>query len=367
MGIVFWHWGLFCYREPHNEILDSQKPPLYDLFKLFYLDGFRSVDLFFCLSGFVFFWLYADKIANGKTLAKDFFVLRFSRLYPLHFVTLLVVAVGQWIMIRNSGASLYYPNNDPFHFVLQLFFVSNWLGEFGFSFNGPVWSVSVEVLLYIIFFIISVLRFNRWWHLLLFVLIGHLLVRCGQRDLSRGIVSFFLGGLIYQVFLCLWRRGLSGFLVSALILLTSLLWILIPYNSANDCLRKIFEGSYLERLLTIHHKNVLGLLLLQLTQNSYELILFPLTLLTLSTWEAYRGTLGKRLSFLGNISYSVYLIHFPLLLWLAIVAHAFSISRMVYFSPWALIAFFCALLPLSFCSYHFLERPAQLWLRTKLL
>jgi peptidoglycan/LPS O-acetylase OafA/YrhL len=45
----------------------------------------------------------------------------------------------------------YY--NDFYHFFLNIFLISFWGIEKGFSFNTPIWSVSIEILAYIIFFI----------------------------------------------------------------------------------------------------------------------------------------------------------------------------------------------------------------------
>lgn len=47
--------------------------------------------------------------------------------------------------------------NDLYYFVLQLFVASDWGLQAGDSFNGPIWSISVELLVYVIFFV--VLRF----------------------------------------------------------------------------------------------------------------------------------------------------------------------------------------------------------------
>ena len=55
--------------------------------------------------------------------AWKFGVLRFSRLYPLHFVTLLFVAAGQWFYKSMMGSFFGdLLNNDPYHFVLQAVF-----------------------------------------------------------------------------------------------------------------------------------------------------------------------------------------------------------------------------------------------------
>jgi peptidoglycan/LPS O-acetylase OafA/YrhL len=332
------------------------------ILKPLYLEGWRAVDLFFCLSGFIFYWLYSKKIVSGATSFNEFFVLRFSRLYPLHFVTLMVAAAGQFLMLGCFGSFFVYPNNDLYHFLLQLVFASNWGFEQGNSFNGPVWSVSVEVFLYALFFVVCALRRNRWWQLVLLVYFGHFLLRFGLLDLSRGILSFFAGGLTYQLFNQLWRRGLSASTLVALVLFTLLLWAIIPLASYRY---ELLYGATAD--LAIVHQAMPGHLLGRLTQNSYELILFPATILTLAVCEAYRGTLGQRLSRLGNISYSVYLIHFPLQLLVAFGARYFLLPNTFFYSPWVMLAFFSLLIPLSLGSYQYLERPMQKRLRASLL
>jgi peptidoglycan/LPS O-acetylase OafA/YrhL len=147
LGVVVYHWPHFFFVGTKDGHVDINLLPLSFILKPLYLEGWRAVDLFFCLSGFIFYWLYSKKIVSGATSLKEFFVLRFSRLYPLHFVTLLVAAAGQFLMLRYFGSFFVYPNNDLYHFLLQLVFASNWGFERGNSFNGPVWSVSVEVFL----------------------------------------------------------------------------------------------------------------------------------------------------------------------------------------------------------------------------
>ena len=99
----------------------------------------------------------------------------------------------------------------------------------------------------------------------------------------------------------------------------------------------------------------------------YELLLFPLTLLTLALWETRRGTLGRRLGGLGDISYSTYLLHFPLQIAFLWVANAAGISLSFFRSPLSLLLFFLVLIPASLACYHWFERPAQTFLRQKLL
>ncbi|RZJ64012.1 MAG: acyltransferase, partial [Flavobacterium sp.] len=104
LSVVMYHWEKFYVTT--DEALASfnhSHQPLYSIFYLFYDAGDVAVDLFFLISGFVFFYLYSKKIAEGGISAGSFFTLRFSRLYPLHFATLLFVLVAQLFIYSNTG------------------------------------------------------------------------------------------------------------------------------------------------------------------------------------------------------------------------------------------------------------------------
>jgi len=90
LAVVVWHWQHFAYKKgslSQEFIRESQ--PLYDLLRLFYEKGGLGVQYFFLLSGFIFFWLYSAPIKNNQITAWEFGIHRFSRLYPLHFITLM--------------------------------------------------------------------------------------------------------------------------------------------------------------------------------------------------------------------------------------------------------------------------------------
>ena len=146
-AILVWHYQHFNYPIT-NEIKINQ--PLYRYLKFFYVYGYMGVYFFWCISGFIFFWKYGDKI---KELSfKIFFIARFSRLYPLHFLTLLLVLIFQNIFFSLNNDFFIVKNNDFYHFFLQIFMASNWGFENGTSFNGVIWSISIEILIYGVFF-----------------------------------------------------------------------------------------------------------------------------------------------------------------------------------------------------------------------
>src|SRR5450756_794617 len=206
LAVVVVHWGdFFVYKNP---AFDVRILPLYSILEPVYALGSHAVDLFFCLSGFIFFWLYSEKIKSQATSPKEFAILRFSRLYPLHLATLLAVAIGQMMMWHSFGAWFACGNNDVKHFISQLFFASALVNN---SFNHPTWSVSVEILLYGIFFTVCRLNWARWWQLIIYAGLGQLWVMHPGTTggIARGVLSFFLGGLSFQIFLFLWKRNLS--------------------------------------------------------------------------------------------------------------------------------------------------------------
>jgi len=101
LAVVLWHWNFFFSLGTEN--IQRQDMPLYDSLSILYTSGHFSVDLFFCLSGFVFCWLYADRISEKRISAYDFFVFRFSRLYPIYIVSIFFIIINQIIIKENMG------------------------------------------------------------------------------------------------------------------------------------------------------------------------------------------------------------------------------------------------------------------------
>jgi peptidoglycan/LPS O-acetylase OafA/YrhL len=108
--VVFWHWQHFFYvgAELAPSFLAS-KQPLFGSLSLLYGYGWLAVDLFFSLSGFIFYWLYSIQVSSRAMRERDFLVLRFSRLYPLHLLTLLWVAILQFVFSRMTGSFFDWP------------------------------------------------------------------------------------------------------------------------------------------------------------------------------------------------------------------------------------------------------------------
>jgi peptidoglycan/LPS O-acetylase OafA/YrhL len=344
LSVVLWHWQHFFFVGSAPGRLNVKQEPLFQLFFLFYKHGWLAVELFFTLSGFIFYWLYSDKIAKGATSAKKFVLLRFSRLYPLHIATLLIVLVLQKTFFLLNGTPFVYPHNDIYHFFLNLGFVNSWGIEKGASFNGPAWSVSVEVFLYAAFFLVCRYLPVRWFLLLALSLCATVHASITMFEVSRGISSFFLGGCLYL----LYRKICSGN-------------YRVPLTKAMPTLAVI--GWCVTAIVATGRVTFSPL---QLPETSSNLLctqlLFPVTVLALALYETENGPVWKRLSFIGDISYSSYLLHFPLQLAVACLVGVFY-EKTIYYSPYFLIGFFLVLIAVSLASYRYLEMPAQKFLR----
>ncbi len=322
-----------------------------------------AVEFFFSLSGFIFFWLYSERIRNREISAWNFSVLRFSRLYPLHLLTLLVVLAGQQIIQRQTGSYFVYPKNDLYHFVLNLFFASTWGVERGFSFNAPIWSVSIEILLYALFFALS-RKFPPRIPLALIFVIGGFAI--SEFRIWRGVFSFFIGGIVYLIYAHMIKKQTLALWRMPLITLTLIGWITAVLDVKYKFIRPMFLDLY-QSALSFTHINYSEYLVIQSQNRLATGLLFPITILMFAVVETHRGSLGKRISFIGNLSYSSYLIHFPLQLIIMIVIKYLGTDTSIFYNKLPLFLFFAVLIMLSLMSYRFIEIPAQRFLRKRLL
>jgi peptidoglycan/LPS O-acetylase OafA/YrhL len=355
--VVFWHWSHFYFNGTELQQLTRADLPLFDVFFFFYTKGALAIQLFFSLSGFVFFWLYSRVVSTREISANDFAVLRFSRLYPLHFVTLIVVAALQLGFLLKTGSYFVYPFNDLRHFMLNLAFAPSWGLERGFSFNAPVWSVSVEIVLYALFFAYCRLLPTRLLILFAIAVAGFFATKL-YRPIGVGIGFFFLGGCAFVIHERLRQSAHARSTSRMLLVLTLLAWVgTVVATQVQLGLGQAFGAAPAFAWIA----GRIG----ESALAFWPAFLFPFTILAFALWETLREKKGIPFSFLGDISYSTYLIHFPLQLAVVSVVTLLGIPRSIFHSPWALVGFFAVLIPVSLASYHFLEVPAQRYFRRK--
>lgn len=332
LSVVFWHWQHFFYvgNVPQNFIVWKQ--PLFSAFSFFYLHGSLAVELFFCISGFVFFWLFSKRIADRTIAPSRFFMDRFSRLYPLHIATFIAVALLQLLYTRHHDTFFVYQTNDIYHAFLNLFLVPAWGFETGWSFNAPVWSVSVEALLYGAFFLLCLARNLRCLLTPCLIVLGASIYP-SQYKLGSGIVTFFCGGAAYIALNYATKHvSMKAIACTALVL-------------------SIAAWAYIWQSAALNIYVLMG-------------IAFPLSVVTLAAVGFKYKNFMKPFAAIGDISYSSYLLHFPLQLCLATIVDHLGYSRDIFYSPWMLGLFMAILIPVSFASHRLFEVPVQRAIRS---
>ena len=113
----------------------------------FFKEGFVGVSFFFMLSGFIIVYNYQKKFSENKITKRTFWVARIARIYPLHWLTLLIaVALGNYVIA--SGTIDWCK-----HFLASLTLTNAYIPKdnYFFSFNSPSWSLCCEQLFYICF------------------------------------------------------------------------------------------------------------------------------------------------------------------------------------------------------------------------
>jgi peptidoglycan/LPS O-acetylase OafA/YrhL len=329
IAVLIYHYKHFFY-DPG--IFEVSVPALADRFPLYawlwplYLFGNGAVQVFWMISGFVFAKVYAGKATQGS----DFVVRRLARLYPLHFATLLIVAALQLAASALVGSNLIYQYNDPYHFALQLAFASNWGLERGFSFNGPIWSVSVEVLVYLLFWLVA----------------EHLL----KRGLLGPIALVAGAGVML-------RLGLGE----------DLIWQCVQYFFIGCAMLHVAEHHDRPRrdlAMAVAAAALAGLAAIAfLPELRLNTLLMPLAIVLVGGAVLIdlgaAGPSFRRLRFIGDSTYGTYLWHVPLQIAALIVLNRLGIAAEARSSPVFFAAFLVVACTAGWLSYVAFEKPAN--------
>ncbi len=161
----------------------------------FLYNGFRGVDLFFVLSGFILMHVHENDFATlSRERTWNFYVLRFFRVYPLNALILLalvplVLALPgfvDWTRF-DHGVPVRYHDHDfsAAGFVQSLLLAQCWSVIKPGQWNGPAWSLSAEVFGYASF-----------------PLLACVALRCRSAALAAAAATASLLALIAAVYLC---------------------------------------------------------------------------------------------------------------------------------------------------------------------
>lgn len=311
--------------------------------------GYLGVDLFFILSGFIISHVYTASLEHLTPRAYAVFMWhRFARIWPMHvaaLVAMVVLVVGAGVF----GVAIHNPEawrvaDLPFHILM----VHAW----GFlevaSWNAPSWSISAEWSAYILFplvlalsrrvrtaapgFIAALITLGVMaaifrgfeWDL------GHSWL--GARAIARVLPEFLIGCFLYRIYLAFGRPSLGWDLAGAASLV---LFVLVALYAFDDFL-------------------LIGLIALFVLASG--LSAGPL-----------RSFLASRVMvFLGNISYSLYLIHFAYIVVLLRALDRLGLDDATVPEALAVMAISIVICcALAAAGFFVVERPARDYLKAR--
>ena len=336
IGVLFWHYQGHFHAKPLAEV-----------FEAFYRAGYYAVDFFFVLSGLVLARAYANEYRSHR-FAENM-VKRVARIFPLHLVTLVLVALGQYVLVElMERRPFIVPYNDLYHFALNLG-LAQYVGfQSGFSFNAPSWSISTEFWVNVLFFIVISVGWKRLFPISLGIAAVSLALVVTTGNGSLGAANTVAYPAITLI------RTAFGFFVGVALHEAA---FREPRAHASNSL--LFDAIFIAVIALLTWGALGHLPFHPRFEVLSVLVAFPVLLLAASRSVLVKQTLRlSPLTFLGDISFSIYLLHFPLQLLL----HVFVVGGWValdFQSGWILLLFLGMTIGIATFSYYLVELPAQ--------
>jgi peptidoglycan/LPS O-acetylase OafA/YrhL len=324
--------------------------------------GYLAVDFFFVLSGFVIGYAYDDRWER-MTLG-NFFKRRLIRLHPM-------IIIGMVI-----GALCYYLNASPVVFpliahvplwqmlimmfigftllpVLPSMDIRGW-GEM-YPLNSPAWSLFYEYVANILYALFIRKFSNKTLAVLVFIF-GCVLIHftvtnsigevSGGWSLSPGHIRIGFSRLLYPFF--------AGLLLSR---------VSKPWQIKNAflwCSVMVILVLSFPRIGGAEHVWLNGLY-----ESGIIIFIFPLIVFMGSSGKVEGKAVSKTCKFLGDISYPLYLTHYPLIYWFTgwVVDNHISLVNAI---PVAILIFLVSIV-VAYLSLRLYDIPVRKWLSKRFI
>jgi peptidoglycan/LPS O-acetylase OafA/YrhL len=293
--------------------------------------GQFGVMLFFMLSGFLMSYLYLDQ-AVTKTNIKKYAIFRIARVVPLFLIVILISYAFQLFELKGIFYNVFNLISLSFHLLLL-------------SGDSVLWTIAPEIHFYMLFVFLWWLRSKHLNYLIFFIISIFLILLYFNfpnpniavlniplnTNLFKSLPYFFVGVLFGQLYKnWTFPKFSSGFFIIFLLFIP----VLYP---------KIFYF-----IMGYNHEMWQDIRILM----AMSIIFFSVIFLVPNDNIVLSNKMGD---FLGKISYSLYLLHMPILNLLETQAKQQPLSFLVIFVALSLI--------ISYLSYLIIESPLRKFIR----
>lgn len=268
--------------------------------------SYLLVELFFMVSGFLFGEVYSRSIYDGKSQFELFIRGRLLRLWPMAGASTVSFFILEWLLYRIQGVLWSQCGSlSTTDLILNLLFMGTSVFNQRKTLNGNLWYLNVLLLCYCIaFFMVKV---EKKYHT---NIVAYCMVVIGivvqvdavslpilNFDVSRGLIAFFIGYLIYKSGACgsrRWKMRAGGGLLAGFLFWGGL---------------RLLGGS-------IDNLNLF-----------VDILIYPPFLVACLQSKFLNHICGnKAIRYLGDVSYDIYVWNLPILLAIYMVVRIFGLD-----------------------------------------
>jgi peptidoglycan/LPS O-acetylase OafA/YrhL len=271
----------------------------------FFKYGFLGVDIFFVISGFLMATIYKN------TNFKEYFIRRFNRLIPPYYFTIFITLIISLLILE------YRELKETIHQTwYALSFISNigyWLDNTYFNKDNfkpllHMWSLAIEFQFYFIVPLIAFfIRKNKYFIIIIFfisLIMCFMVTEVSPKTsffmIFFRIWEFFLGYIIANYALFKKVHLINNLKKDIISVIFLLILIAAPFLLINFSIINILSSSFIEG-----HPGIFSLFICVITA---LVITFGIPLVI------QNSKIGKVLSYIGSYSYSIYLLHYPIII-----------------------------------------------------
>ena len=312
-------------------------------------EGHVGVSFFFMLSGFILSKTYKDKFLNNNISLKKFYILRFARIYPLYLFTLLLT-IPDKIELTKTGILQLIMNICMLQSYIPF---SNWY----FSFNLPSWSLSDEMLFYLIFPFFVVLS-NRKLLISFFSLLGTfaLLFVLIKSDALIGITH--INTAAAKIYESATYNSLHWiYYINPIVRTLDFIFGIVLFNIFSK--KQLGSYKYMDVIAVSLFSIFFSFHLSIMKELTYSIYYWIPVALMIYSFSLENGPVSKLLSnkvliYLGEISFGFYLFHWISIKYTYILIHTYYPQTNLYLI--GVFSFITTLIP-AMLSYQFIEMP----------